>query len=182
MPLRERSSRRLLWLGLNMLLSVVAASVVLGHQDTVDQVFALVFFMPIICNMSGCSGNQAVAVSIRELALGLIKPKDYFYVWRQEVAVGLLNGLVLGAAIAVLGFLFWHDNPMLGVVVGVAFSLNTVVAVSLGGLIPLLLRAVGLDAALGAPPMLTTMTDMCGFLFVLTLADYALKFNLIHTG
>ncbi len=179
MPVSERSSRRLLWLGLNMILSVIAASVVLGHQDTVDQVFALVFFMPIICNMSGCSGNQAVAVSIRELTLGLIKPKDYFRVWRKEVVVGLINGLMLGTAIALLGYVFWSENPMLGPMIGVAFALNTVVAVSLGGIIPLLLRAAGVDPALGSPPLLSTMTDMCGFLFVLTLAHLALQWGLI---
>jgi len=179
MPITERSSRRLLWLGLNMLLSVIAASVVLGHQSTVDQLFALVFFMPIICNMSGCSGNQAVAVSIRELALGLIKPKDYLRVWRQEVIVGLINGIALGVAIAALGAVFWSANPMLGPMVGLAFALNTIVAVSLGGVIPLVLRAAGFDPALGAPPMLTTMTDMCGFLFVLTLAHFALEWGLV---
>lgn len=179
MPVRERASRRLLWLVLNMLLSVLAASVILGHQETVDQIFALVFFMPIICNMSGCSGNQAVAVSIRELALGLIKPKDYLRVWLHELAVGAINGVVLGFAIAVLGFALWHGNPWLGPVIGAAFALNTLVAVSLGGLIPMLLRGLGADPALGAPPILTTMTDMCGFLFVLGLAHWALSLGLL---
>lgn len=179
MPLRERSSRRLVFLGLNMALSLTAASVILLYEGTVSRVFALVFFMPVICNMSGCSGNQSVAVSIRELALGLIVPRDYMRVLLKEVGVGVINGAVLGSLLAVIAALVWHERPLLGLVVGGAYALNTVVAVSLGGLIPLFLRRFGMDPALGAPPILTTLTDMCGFLIVLTLASVALFFGLV---
>jgi len=179
MPLRERASHRLVWLVLNMGLSVLAATVILGHQATVNRLFALVFFMPIICNMSGCSGNQAVAVSIRELTLGLIKPRDYFRVWTQEVGVGLMNGVVLGVVVGIIADVFWRDTPMLGAVIGVAFALNIIIAVSLGGLIPLGLKALRLDPALGAPPVLTTLTDMCGFFLVLTMAEFAMDLGLL---
>lgn len=179
MPLFERSSRRISWLFLNMALSMLAASVILGHQETVSRLFALVFFMPIICNMSGCSGNQAVAVSIRELALGMIKPEDYWHVWVKEVQVGLINGTILGGTLGLVASLFWHESATLGLVVGSAFALNTLVAVSMGGLIPLLLRRFKIDPALGAPPMLTTMTDMCGFTLVLGLARAAIELGLI---
>lgn len=179
MPMRERASMRLVWLFLNMALSIAAASVILGHQETVSRLFALVFFMPIICNMSGCSGNQAVAVSIRELTLGLIKPRDYFRVWTQEVSVGVMNGVVLGAIMGVVADTFWRESPLLGVIIGAAFTLNVLIAVSLGGLIPLALKALRLDPALGAPPILTTLTDMCGFFLVLTLAQAGLKYGLL---
>ncbi|HNR32985.1 MAG TPA: magnesium transporter [Candidatus Hydrogenedentes bacterium] len=179
MPLRERASRRLVWLVLNMALSITAASVILLFEGTVGRLFALVFFMPVICNMSGCSGNQAVAVSIRELALGLIRPGDYVLVWAKEVAVGLLNGVVLGGLLGVIAYVFWHDTPVLGMVIGAAFALNTLVAVSLGGLIPMVLRRLGMDPALGAPPILTTLTDMCGFLLVLSLATTAVAIGWI---
>jgi len=179
MPITERAMSRLLWLGLNLVLSVLAASVVLAHQATIAQLFVLVFFMPVICNLSGCSGNQAVAVSIRELTLGLIKPADYFYVWRKEVLIGLFNGSILGFALGLVALLLWHESAVLGVIIGFAFMVNTIVAVSLGGLIPLALRRLNVDPALGAPPILTTLTDMCGFLFVLTLAHFALKMGII---
>lgn len=179
MPLFERSSRRLSWLFLNMLLSTLAASVILGHQETVNRLFVLVFFMPIVCNMSGCSGNQAVAVSIRELTLGLIKPEDFWHVWVKEIQVGLLNGTVLGTTLGLVASLFWNEPTTLGLVVGGAFALNTIVAVSLGGLIPLLLRKLKIDPALGAPPMLTTLTDMCGFTLVLGLAKVAINMGLV---
>ena len=180
MPLGERTSHRLVWLCLNMALSITAASVILRHQQTVENLFALVFFMPIICNLSGCSGNQAVAVSIRELTLGLIKPKDYLRVWTQEVSVGLINGAVLGLVLGGVAYLGWHGTPFLGVVIGGAFALNTLVAVSLGGLVPLMLRAIKVDPALGAPPILTTMTDMCGFALVLTFARVALDLGWLN--
>ncbi|MBW7864780.1 MAG: magnesium transporter [Candidatus Hydrogenedens sp.] len=179
MPVWERSRRRLAWLLLNMLLSMMAASVILAYQGTVDKLFALVFFMPIIANMSGCSGNQAVAVSIRELVLGLIKPEDFFHVWRKEVVVGLINGACLGGILGTVATLIWHQSPFLGVVIGLAFFLNVMVAVSLGGLIPLLLRFFKIDPALGAPPVLTTLTDMCGFMLVLGLATAALMLGVL---
>lgn len=179
MPLRERTTRRIIWLMLNMGLSVLAASVILLFEGTINQAFALVFFMPVICNMSGCSGNQAVAVSIRELTLRLIKPRDYLRVWGKEVGVGLFNGVVLGAILGTVAQLVWHERPALGIIIGIAFALNTMVAVSLGGLIPLLLRGINLDPALGAPPILTTLTDMCGFLLLLSLATGALHFGFL---
>ena len=180
MPIRERASRRLVWLVLNMTLSIAAASVILLFEGTISRLFALVFFMPVICNMSGCSGNQAVAVSIRELTLGLIRPSDYMIVVSKELAVGLMNGLALGSLLGFLAVVLWHDTPMIGVVVGTAFALNTLVAVSLGGLIPMLLRWFEMDPALGAPPILTTLTDMCGFLLVLSLASAAIALGWVR--
>jgi len=175
MDFSERAPRRLIWLGLNVLLSLVAASVLLLFEQTVAQVYALVFFIPIICNLSGCSGNQAVAVSIRELALGLIQPGDFMRVWGKELIVGAANGLVIGTLLATvalaLNAILWQESMVLALVIGAAFALNTLVAVSLGGLIPLMLRAFGLDPALGAPPILTTLTDMCGLIFILALAS-----------
>lgn len=179
MPLMERTLSRLLWLSLNLVLSIIAASVVLGHQETIAQVFVLVFFMPIICNLSGCSGNQAVAVSIRELTLGLIKPSDYLHVWGKEVFIGIINGFFLGTALGLIAAILWNDTYLLGAIIGFAFMVNTTVAVSLGGLIPLALRKLNVDPALGAPPILTTLTDMCGFLFVLTLVQFALSMGVI---
>ena len=124
--------------------------------------------------MSGCSGNQAVAVSIRELALGILEPRDLLRVFRKEVVVGIMNGIVLGALLGTAAFL-WKGNPYLGIVVGGALALNTVLAVVLGGTIPLLMRMVKVDPALAAAPVLTTIIDMCGFFLVLSFAHAALS-------
>lgn len=169
MPLLLRSRRRLSWLSVNILLNVIAASVIAAYQDTLSSVIALAVFLPIISDMSGCSGNQAVAVSMRELSLGLVKTVDVVYVWLKEVSVGVVNGIVLGLLLGGVAWL-WKANGYLGVVVGVALAVNTVVAVSIGGLVPLVLKRLGRDPALASGPILTTVTDMCGFLLVLSLA------------
>lgn len=170
MPLVTRSRRRLAWLSVNIGLNVAAASVIAFYQDTLSQVIALAVFLPIISDMSGCSGNQAVAVSMRELSLGLVRPDEVFRVWIKELSVGLLNGLVLGGLIASVAWL-WKDNAWLGLVVGVAMALNTMLAVSIGGTLPLIMRRLRLDPALASGPILTTVTDMCGFFLILSLAS-----------
>jgi len=123
--------------------------------------------------MSGCSGNQAVAVSLRELSLGVVKPYELARVLMQEVKVGLINGVVLGALIGLAAYL-WQGNGYLGLVVGGALAINTVVAVSIGGTIPLFLKKMNVDPALASGPILTTVTDMLGFFLALTFAGLAL--------
>jgi magnesium transporter len=169
MPLALRSRRRLSWLSINVVLNLVAASVIAFYQDTLSAAIALAVFLPIISDMSGCSGNQAVAVSIRELTLGLVRPHEIGRVVAKEAGVGLLNGLALGLLLGGVALL-WKGSPTLGLVVGGALAANTLLAVCLGGLLPLVLRRLGLDPALVSGPALTTATDMCGFFLVLSFA------------
>ena len=96
MSLFKRSSRRLSWLSINIVLNIIAASVIALYQDTLEKAIVLAVFLPIISDMSGCSGNQAVAVSIRELTLGLVRPRELFRVLTKESAVGIINGIALG--------------------------------------------------------------------------------------
>jgi magnesium transporter len=169
MPILRRCRRRLGWLSINVVLNIMAASVIALYQDTLSAVIALAVFLPIISDMSGCSGNQAVAVSIRELALGLIQPTEALRVWGKEIVVGAINGTVLGLIIAVAAWL-WKGNVFLGLAVGIALALNTVVSVSIGGCVPLVLKRFNIDPALASGPVLTTVTDICGFFLVLGLA------------
>ncbi len=173
MPLLSRCGRRLSWLSLNIVLNIIAASVIALYTDTLAAVIALAVFLPMVSDMSGCSGNQAVAVSMRELSLGLVRPAELFWVLGKEAALGLINGLALGVILGGVAFL-WKGNMFLGLVVGGALALNTLVAVSMGGLIPLLLKRLKLDPALVSSPLLTTVTDMCGFFFVLSFASLML--------
>lgn len=174
MPLGLRARRRLAWLSVNVLLNVLAACVIAAHQDTLEAVIALAVFLPIISDMSGCSGNQAVAVSMREMTLGVARPRDLFSVWRKELAVGLINGLALGLLVGCVAWA-WQANPYLGLVIGGAMAINTLVAVSIGGTVPLILKKLGMDPALASGPVLTTLTDMCGFLLVLGSASMLLQ-------
>ncbi len=174
LPLLLRSRRRLAWLSANIVLNIIAASVIAMFERTLSAVIALAVFLPIISDMSGCSGNQAVAVSLRELSLGLIRAGDVWRVWLKEVSVGLINGIVLGALIGCAAW-FWKGNLYLGLVVGVALCVNTVVAVSIGGVVPLLIKRLGWDPAIASGPILTTVTDMCGFFLVLGTATLLLQ-------
>jgi magnesium transporter len=173
MPLFSRARRRLSWLSINIVLNVIAASVIAMYQDTLAAVITLAIFLPMVSDMSGCSGNQAVAVSMRELALGLVRPGELLWVLAKEVRVGVINGIVLGLLIGLIAFA-WKGNPWLGLVIGGALAANTVVAVTLGGILPLVLKRLKLDPALVSSPLLTTVTDMCGFFFVLSFATLLL--------
>ena len=174
MPLWRRSVRRLSWLSINIVLNLIAATVISAYQETLQAAITLAVFLPIISDMSGCSGSQAVAVSMRELALGLLRPTEVLWVIAKESAVGVINGLALGLLLGVIAFL-WKGNPWLGGVVGVALGLNTLIAVCLGGSIPLILRMFKQDPALASGPILTTITDMCGFFLMLSLAGVVLN-------
>jgi magnesium transporter len=169
MPILLRSRRRLAWLSANVFLNILAATVIASYEETLAAVIAIAFFLPMVSDMSGCSGNQAVAVTMRELSLGLVRPIDVFRVWAKEASVGLINGAVLGILIGIVAWL-WMDNPVLGLVIGIALAVNTVIAVSIGGIVPLLVKRAGQDPAAASGPLLTTITDIAGFFLVLSIA------------
>ena len=171
MPLLLRSRRRLTWLSSNIVLNIIAASVISAYEETLAAVIAIAVFLPMVSDMSGCSGNQAVGVSMRELSLGLTRPKDLFHVLKKELGVGVINGIVLGILIGIVAWV-WKDNAYLGLVIGLALTMNTILAVSIGGSVPLILKNFGVDPAVASGPLLTTVTDMAGFFLVLSLATF----------
>ena len=173
MPVGSRALRRLAFLGPNVGLNLISASVIAFFLPTLTEVAALMIFLPILSDMSGCSGSQAFAVSMRELSLGLVKPYELIRVMAKEASVGLINGSVLGV---LLGLMAWgaRGNPYLGLVVGGALGINSIVAVSIGGTIPLILKRLKVDPALASGPILTTVTDLCGFFLALGFATLLL--------
>lgn len=174
MPLWTRASRRLVWLAANVVLNLLAVSVIAAYEETLAAVIALAVFLPMISDMGGNAGIQAIAVSIRELSLGLLKPHELMWVAIKEASVGIINGIALGILIGVVGWV-WQGNPWLGLVVGGAMALNTVVAVVAGGMMPLVLKRFDCDPALAAGPVLTTITDMSGFFLALSFATALLS-------
>jgi len=174
MPMFDRSRRRLAWLAPNIALNLIAASIIALYQDTLQAVIALAVFLPIISDMSGCSGNQAVAVSMRELTLGVIRENEFLRIVWKEGVLGIINGTVLGLLLGTIAAV-WQGNIWLGLVVMGALSLNTILSVLLGGMIPLLMKRFKVDPALASGPILTTCTDMCGFFLVLNLASILLN-------
>lgn len=175
MPLGLRSKRRLSWLSANIGLNILAAGVISAYESTLAAVIAIAVFLPMVSDMSGCSGNQAVAVTMRELSLGLVRPVDMLRVWLKEISVGVINGAVLGVLIGLVAWV-WKGNPALGLVIGLALAINTMIAVSIGGTVPLLLKRFDQDPAVASGPLLTTITDMAGFFLVLSLATMMMPY------
>jgi len=170
MPIGLRVRRRFSWLSANIALNFIAASVIAANEDVLLQVISLAVFMPILSDMGGNAGSQAVAVSMRELSMGLVLPREAWRVAWKELSVGLWNGAALGLLLGAAAW-WYAQNPWMGLVVGAALALNTVIAVLVGGTLPLLAKRMGVDPALAAGPLLTTVTDICGFLLVLTFAS-----------
>jgi magnesium transporter len=174
MPTHLRTIRRLAFLLPSILLSFLAVSVIGFYEPLIDRVTALAVFLPLVANLSGAAGNQAVAVSIRELSLGLIRPADVFRVGGKEALLGVANGVVLAGVLAGVVFLSRGETPLLAVAVGGAFVATSVLAVVLGGVLPLVLSRLGVDPAMLSSPILTTLTDVASFLAVLGLASLLL--------
>ena len=165
----ESVRSRLPWLALNLVTAGLAASVILNFEDLIKEVTFLAFLMPVIAALGGNTGTQALAVTIRRIAVGDEVRLGHFQVVRKEVLVGLLNGLVLGVGFAAFAYLREGD-PRIGVVVLLAMWMNIVVAGFAGALIPTILQRVGVDPAVASSVFAHTLTDLVGFVLVLSLA------------
>ncbi len=164
-----RAARRLLFLVPTLLLTLLSVSVIAHFEPTIARVPALAIFLPMVAGLCGCAGNQAVAVSMREIALGLAKPGDGWRVLRKELAVGLMLGVVMGTLVFTVAMVL-RGNWYLAAVVSGAIPLTICVAVAVGGTIPLLLKGLGVDPAMASGPLVTTTVDLTGFFTVLGIA------------
>ena len=160
---------RLPWLSLNLLTAFLAGGVVYFYQSTIQQTLALAVWMPVIAGMGGNAGTQALAVTVRRLALGLIPTHVFTQVVGKEILVGMTNGVVMGAAVGTVATLL-GEGPRLGLVVFLAMAGNLMVAGFAGAFIPLLLERFGIDPAVASSIFVTAFTDVCGFLLLLGLA------------
>ena len=168
-PAGESLRKRLPWLGINLVTAFLAASVVALFEGTIDLFPALAIFMPIVAGMGGNAGTQTLTVIVRGIALGELTWSNSRKALIKEAFVGMGNGVVLGAAAAVVVWIV-RGNPTLGLVLGMAMIINMFVAATAGVLIPLGLRAANVDPALASSVFITTMTDVFGFFSFLGLA------------
>ena len=166
---REAVRSRLPWLFINLATAFLAASVVFTHQDLIRELTTLAVIMPVIAGMGGNTGTQALAVTVRRLALGLIPRGKFLGVIGKELLVGLTNGVVCGAIAASLALLF-GQSAMLGLVIFLAMTGNLVVAGFAGAFIPIVLERRGVDPAVASSIFVTTFTDVWGFFLLLWLA------------
>lgn len=172
-PARFSIRRRLPWMAANILFNLIAVSAIALFESTLARVVALAVIMPIISDMGGNVGLQALSVSIRGLAVGEVSIKLLWRVVRKELTVGLVNGLILGLQLGLIAY-FWRGSPFLGLVASLALWINTIVAGVLGAALPILLKWLGLDPAMMTGAILTTITDFSGFFIFLGLGTLLL--------
>ena len=160
---------RMPWLLVNLFTATLAATVVAVFRGQIEKLVALAVLMPIVANQGGNTGQQALAVTIRALALGQIGTHRAWPVILRELLLGITHGVVIGVICAVIAAVWW-GNPALGLVVGLAMLCNLVVASTVGAAIPLTLRRLGVDPAQSSTIFLTMITDTVGFASFLGLA------------
>ena len=164
---------RAVWLGINLLTALFSSSIIGLFDETIAAYVALAVLMPIVASMGGNTGTQALAVTVRRLALGEIECKDAKSVLKREVTISLVNGLIFGVIMGIIAAV-WFDKGMLGVVIGLSMITNLFFAGFFGTIIPLTLRRFNIDPAVGSAVILTTFTDAIGFFSFLGLAKWIL--------
>ena len=174
MSVGSRVARRLAFLLPIMLLLLASATIIALFEGTVRELPILAAFLPVVAGICGSGGNQAVAVSIRELSLGLIGPGDFTRVLKKELLAAVLIGLGLGVVLFFV-VLVWRDNVYLALLLGVSVPWVVTVSKCIGGTVPVLLKRAGVDPAMAAGPIVTTVVDLVGFFTVLVLASMMLE-------
>lgn len=164
---------RLPWLSINLFSALLASSIVTHFSSTIQMVVALAAINPIIAGMGGNLGTQALTLMVRGIALGEINPKNAKKIFFKELGVGLFSGIIIGLLVG-LGTHFFFGNFYLGLVAFLAMIGNMVVAVVAGYFVPLTLKKLNVDPALGSSIFVTTFTDCVGFFLFLSLATFFL--------
>lgn len=164
---------RLPWMAANIFLNLGAVFIISGFENTIAQVALLAAFLPMITDMGGNVGIQALSVSIRSIALGEVRLQDFWQATRKEISIGLVNGCVLGLLFAALATVL-QANPWLGLVAGLALGINVFIAGVIGGTLPFLIKKWGKDPAMMTGPVLTTITDITGVTVYLGLSTLLL--------
>ena len=161
--------RRAMWLGLNLLTAILASSAISLFEATLEKVVALAILMPIVASMGGVAGSQTLTVVIRGMALGQIERDNLKWLLSKEFAVGALNGMLWAAVMGTI-VSAWFDDWTLALVIAAAMAINLVAAAVAGTLLPVMLRSLKIDPALAGSVILTTVTDIVGFVSFLGLA------------
>ncbi|HIM93890.1 MAG TPA: magnesium transporter [Campylobacterales bacterium] len=169
----KSGKKRASWLGLNLITAIGASMVIALFADTLDSIVALAILMPIVASMGGNAGTQTLTVVVRQLALGDISSDDASRIIKKEVSISLLNGLLFAIIIGVISS-FWFNIENLGLVIALSMIINLLMAGFFGATIPLFLKKMDIDPAIGSTVILTTVTDMVGFFSFLGLATLIL--------
>ena len=172
-PVIASARRRAVWLGVNLGTAFLASWVIGLYENTLEKVVALAVLMPIVASMGGIAGSQTLTIMIRGLALGQVGPTNARTLMTKEIAVSIMNGLVWSLVVAVIATA-WFQNVEIGAIIAAALIINLVCAALAGFGIPLALKRIGIDPALAGTVLLTTVTDVVGFMAFLGLGTWYL--------
>ncbi|MDH5480170.1 MAG: magnesium transporter [Nitrosomonas sp.] len=168
-PVLKSVKNRWVWLAVNLVTAFIASRVIGVFEDSIEKLVALAALMPIIAGIGGNSGNQTITMIVRALALEQISSSSAWKLIAKEIGVSAVNGFIWGTVVGLFTYII-YGNPALGLVMTLAMILNLLLAALLGVLIPLTLRKLGRDPALGSSVMITAVTDSGGFFIFLSLA------------
>lgn len=169
-PILTSAKSRSIWLGINLGTALLAAAVIGQFEAVLSKVVALAVLMPVVASMGGIAGSQTLTVVIRGLAMGQIGGSNRWWLFNKELWVGAINGIIWALIMAGIAQIWFHDIKI-SMVIGCAIAINMTAANSSGIAIPLMLKRMNIDPALSASVILTTVTDIVGFLSFLGLAS-----------
>ncbi len=168
-PVSRAAPRRAVWLGINLATAFVASSVINLFQDTIEKVVALAVLMPIVASMGGIAGTQTLTVLIRGIAMGQVGRNNQLWLVNRELLIGIINSLLWASVVAVAASV-WFEDWHIGLIIAAAMVINLITAALTGAVIPLLMTRAKIDPALAGGVVLTTVTDVVGFVSFLGLA------------
>jgi magnesium transporter len=167
--IRRTAPRRAIWLGVNLFTAILASSAISIFTETLDKLVALAILMPIVASMGGVAGSQTLTVVIRGMALGQVEKNNLNWLMSKEFSVGAANGifysLIVGGVVSI-----WFQDGRLAIIMGLAMAINLMAAALTGTILPVALRSLSIDPALAGSVILTTITDVVGFVSFLGLA------------
>lgn len=172
-PILESTRRRALWLGLNLITAFIAAAVIGIFEATIAEVVALAVLLPIVASMGGIAGSQTLTLVIRAQALGQIGTSNARPLLIKEIVISLLNG-ILWASVVSLAIYLWFQQINIALIIAAALVINLIAGAAAGVIIPLILRRIRIDPALAGGVILTTVTDVIGFIAFLGIATWIL--------
>ena len=172
-PVLISAQRRALWLGINLLTAFLASWVIRQFEATLAQIVALAVLMPIVASMGDIAGTQTLTLAIRGIALGQLSAKNSRWLLLKELAVGAINSTIWALVVGTIVWFWFHDADI-ALLIAAAMTINLIFAALAGAVLPLLLEKMGIDPALAGGVLLTTVTDVVGFLAFLGLATWFL--------
>ena len=172
-PVLKSSKRRALWLGINLLTVLLAAYAIGFFSAALEQIVALAILMPVVASMGGIAGSQTLTLMIRGMATGQVGLGNAKHLLSREVSISIINSFIWALVLAAITFL-WFRQWDIGLVIGIALTINLVAGAFAGVMVPIILRRMSIDPAIAGGVVLTTVTDIVGYVSFLALGNWLL--------